>query len=291
MNLESKIKIAVEELLGEKLKSIVSVSGGCIADSKIITTETGNNYFLKINPGFPDDMFPKEANGLRELKSAGVIRVPEVIFASDDFILLEHIHPAQMKKSFFEEFGRNFARLHNKTTNAFGFFEDNYIGSNVQKNIPLKNQKDNWAEFYFNRRLLFQYKLAEKNGYAANELLEGIVFLENKIVPILSCSEEKPALLHGDLWSGNFIVDEKGGACLIDPAVYYGHREADLAMTKLFGGFSLDFYSAYQEEYPLKNGWQYRENIYKLYHMLNHLNLFGMSYYRQAINLINFYKM
>ena len=118
---------------------------------------------------------------------------------------------------------------------------------------------------------------------------EGINELGNKIEEILSGSEEKPALLHGDLWSGNYMPDENGNACLIDPAVYYGHREADLAMTKLFGGFDSNFYSAYNEAYPLKDGWRYRENIYKLYHVLNHLNLFGWGYYSQAISLIKSY--
>ena len=101
--------------------------------------------------------------------------------------------------------------------------------------------------------------------------------------------QEKPSLLHGDLWAGNYIVDENGRACLIDPAVYYGNREADLAMTKLFGGFTKEFYNSYNEFYPLKDGYDYRENIYKLYHVMNHLNLFGSSYYQQALSLIKFY--
>lgn len=290
MNLNNYVKKPIEEHLGEKLKSSTSVGGGCIADSKIITTESGKNYFLKINIRFPDDMFPKEANGLKELRNAGVIRVPEVIIVRSNFILIEHLEEAPRRKFFYEDFGRKFAGLHKSKSISFGFYENNYIGSTEQKNISSENQKANWTEFYFTNRLLFQFKLAEKNGYAATKLREGIVRLEKKIESILSGSEEKPTLLHGDLWGGNYVVDDKGEACLIDPAVYYGHREADLAMTKLFGGFSSEFYMAYLEEYPLYEGWQYRENIYKLYHVLNHLNLFGTSYYEQAVRLMNSYK-
>jgi fructosamine-3-kinase len=147
----------------------------------------------------------------------------------------------------------------------------------------------NWTEFYFNKRLLYQYNLAEKNGYAGEELQRAFSQLENKIYLVLKDSNAIPSLLHGDLWSGNYITDETGNACLIDPAVYYGHREADLAMTKLFGGFDNRFYSAYNEEYPLDNGYEFRENIYKLYHVLNHLNLFGTAYYQQALSLIKYY--
>ncbi|MDZ7626517.1 MAG: fructosamine kinase family protein [Ignavibacteriaceae bacterium] len=121
------------------------------------------------------------------------------------------------------------------------------------------------------------------------ELRKGISKLENKIQEIIGDTQEKPSLLHGDLWGGNYMVDENGNAVLIDPAVYYGHREADLGMTKLFGGFSSEFYRAYNETFPLEDGYEYRENIYKLYHVLNHLNLFGGGYYSQALSLIKYY--
>ena len=118
---------------------------------------------------------------------------------------------------------------------------------------------------------------------------KGISKLENKISEIIGDTNEKPSLLHGDLWGGNYMVDETGSAVLIDPAVYYGHREADLGMTKLFGGFGSEFYQSYDEEFPLQDGFEYRENIYKLYHVLNHLNLFGVGYYSQAMSLIKYY--
>ncbi len=286
---EEKIKAKFEEKLGSKIKSLTSLSGGCISDAFKITTAVGSNYFLKYNPSTSNDMFIKEANGLKELAKSAAIRVPEVLGFDDDYILLEYISTGSKKKNFFEEFGRSFAEMHKFTSENFGFYEDNYIGSNPQKNIPDEKEKTNWVEFYFNKRILFQFKLAEKLGNSTDELRRGISKLENKIQEIIGNSNEKPSLLHGDLWGGNYMVDENGSAVLIDPAVYYGHREADLGMTKLFGGFSSEFYKTYNETFPLEDGYEYRENIYKLYHVLNHLNLFGGGYYSQALSLIKFY--
>lgn len=279
----------IENKVKAKLLSTESLSGGSISEAYKIRTDSDSRYFLKINSGLPPDMFPKEANGLGELRKAGAIRVPEVIFSGQDFILTELIEPGPKENKFFENFGRKFAKLHQYSSSGFGFYENNYIGSGVQLNIPDTKEKNSWVEFYFNKRILFQYKLAEKNGQSTPELLNGIGKLENKIGEILGESDEPPSLLHGDLWSGNFIIDEKGSACLVDPAVYYGHREADLAMTKLFGGFDRSFYSSYNEAFPLKEGYEFREDIYKLYHVLNHMNLFGGGYYSQAISLIKSY--
>ena len=179
--------------------------------------------------------------------------------------------------------------MHKYTSDSFGFFEDNFIGHTPQENIPNQKQATSWTSFYFEKRLLFQFKLAEKQGLSSGNLRDSFYKLESKIDSIIPVSEESPTLLHGDLWSGNYLADEKGDPVIIDPAVYYGHREADLAMTKLFGGFSASFYSAYNEVYPLEDGYSYRENIYILYHVLNHLNLFGMSYHGQAVNLMQSY--
>lgn len=283
------IKLKIEAVINDEIDSQRSVSGGCISDAEIIKTKTGKSYFVKTNSNSEKDMFLKEANGLRELAKAKVIRIPNVIYADDNFIIIENIIQHKKSKSFWENFGRDFARLHKFTNKYFGFDEDNYIGSTPQLNIPSKIESFSWLEFYFNKRLLFQYKLVEKNGYAGEELHKAFFQLENKISSILNDYDAKPSLLHGDLWSGNFITDETGNVCLIDPAVYYGHREADLAMTKLFGGFDGKFYSAYSEEYPLTAGYEYRENIYKLYHVLNHLNIFGSGYYNQAVSLIRYY--
>ncbi len=281
MRSEEKIKARIEKKLGSKIKSFNSLSGGCISDAFKFTTDNGSNFFLKYNSSASNDMFIKEANGLKELSKANTLRVPEVLSFNDDYILLEFISTGSRKKNFFEDFGRRFAEMHKYTSNEFGFFEDNFIGSNPQINIPDEKEKNDWVSFYFNKRILFQLQLAEKLGNSTDTLRKGVSKLENKIEEIIGGSTEKPSLLHGDLWSGNYMVDENGNAVLIDPAVYYGHREADLGMTKLFGGFSSEFYRAYNEDY--------RENIYKLYHVLNHLNLFGGGYYSQALSLIKFY--
>ncbi len=289
MSLTDQIKKRVEVKTGEVIISAHQVGGGSISEAYKISTESGKNLFLKVNTSVPDDMFTKEKNGLDELKNSGSIKTPEVLSVDSSFILLELISPAVTSKNFFEDFGKKFAMLHKYLGNSFGFYEDNYIGSTVQINIAEADEMKDWKKFYFNKRILFQYRLAKKNGFASKELTDAIIKIENKIDYILSGSDEMPSLLHGDLWSGNFIVDEYGHACLIDPAVYYGNREADLAMTKLFGGFPSRFYESYKEVYPLKEGYEYRENLYKLYHVMNHLNLFGMSYYSQTISLLNYY--
>lgn len=288
MNIKSNIQNEVEGFLNEKIKNSNSVSGGCIADSKIITTETGHQYFLKTHSETAA-MFLKEANGLKELAKPDCIKVPRVILANKDFLLLEHINQGVRSNDFFSDFGSSFAEMHRFHAETFGFVEDNYIGSNPQYNISSGKEATSWPEFYFQKRILAQYKMTEKNGFATKELKRGVQLLENEIEKILNGSEEKPTLLHGDLWNGNFLCDDKGKPVLIDPAVYYGHREADLAMTKMFGGFSYDFYSAYQQEYPLAEGWEYREKIYLLYHYLNHLNLFGTSYYSTSLSYLWFY--
>lgn len=286
---EEKIKARIEKKLGSKIKSLSSLSGGCISDAFRVTTANGSNFFLKYNPSASNDMFIKEANGLKELAKANAIRIPEVLSFDEDYILLEFIPTGSKKRNFFEEFGRNFADMHKFNSDNFGFYEDNYIGSNPQKNIPDEKEKTRWLNFYFNKRVLFQLQLAEKLGNSTDALRKGISKLEDKIVEIIGDTKEKPSLLHGDLWGGNYMIDENGNAVLIDPAVYYGHREADLGMTKLFGGFSSEFYRAYNETFPLEDGYDYRENIYKLYHVLNHLNLFGGGYYSQALSLIKYY--
>ncbi len=287
--LKEQIKNKIESLISEKIISLSSIGGGCINDAQQLSTISEKKYFLKTNLYSPADTFLKEANGLNEIASSKTIRVPKVISADTDFILLEFIISGNRTKSFFEDFGRKFAEMHKHYSDFFGFYEDNYIGSTTQLNIAEGDEKNSWVNFYFNKRIYYQIKLAEKNGYLTSELNKVFSSLENKFQSIFDGYEVKPSLLHGDLWGGNYMIDENGEACLIDPAVYYGDREADLAMTKLFGGFGYDFYQAYNEAYPLEPGYEFRENIYKLYHVLNHLNLFGTGYYHQAIELIKYY--
>ena len=276
----------LEKIFGEKILSSKSIGGGSIADAQKIITESGKEYFLKTYSSTNRLILRNEANGLLELRKAKAIRIPEIIFYDDEVLILEFIKTGARNNKFYEKFGRQFAEMHKHTSDKFGFYENNNIGSNPQINLP---QKNNWIEFYWENRLLYQYKLAEKNGYVDADIRKSFIGLEKHIPYILNETDVKPCLLHGDLWSGNFIIDEKGLPVLIDPAVYYGSREADLGMTKLFGGFDSQFYYAYNETYPLEEDWEYRVDIYKLYHVLNHLNLFGTGYLSQAKSIINNY--
>lgn len=280
----SRICDLIEKETNDQVIKTSLVGGGCISNSERLLMKSGRIFFLK--SGRSGNLFFCEANGLEELRKAQKIRVPSVILADKDFILLENISIGVHGNFFFRIFGQQLAQLHQLSFNYFGFYEDNFVGSSPQKNIPEERESKNWTDFYLNKRLLFQLYLAEKNGYATDKLRKGFHLLENKIGDILSGSEENPSLVHGDLWSGNFLSDQYGNPVLIDPAVYYGHREADLAMTKLFGGFPQTFYEAYEKEYPLKDGFLYRQNLYMLYHVLNHLNLFGRVYYLQAEKLL-----
>nr|WP_321408307.1 fructosamine kinase family protein [uncultured Carboxylicivirga sp.] len=277
----------IEDILDTTIVHHQMVGGGCIAKTQVIKTEGGDQFFLK--SGFSNTMFRNEANGLRELSKANCIRIPKVIVVDDDFLLLENIETGIKNGNFFTEFGQAFAQLHQYTSTSYGFYEDNYIGATPQENLPSLTESNNWTEFYFNKRLKFQFLLAEKNGFSDAEFRRLFNGIERQIYQILDGSEEPPTLLHGDLWGGNYMVDNQNKAVLIDPAVYYGHREADLAMTKLFGGFGPQFYQSYQQTYPLKEGYEYRQNIYLLYHVLNHLNLFGSSYKSQSEQLMRSY--
>lgn len=275
----------LEEILKEKIISNSAVSGGSIANSFVIQTESGKKYFVKTY-GNNNIILHNEANGLKELAFQNGIRIPKIIATNNEFLILEYIETGKKPKDFFASFGGQFARLHKTTENQFGFYENNFIGSTPQINLP---QKDNWVDFFWENRLLFQFKLAEQNGYVNSEFRNQFNKLEKIFPSILDGTKEPPTLLHGDLWSGNFMVDENSSPVLIDPAVYYGHREADLAMTKMFGGFDSEFYSAYNEESPLSDNWEYRISLYMLYHVLNHLNLFGSVYYSQVISIIKKY--
>ena len=224
------------------------------------------------------------------MSETGIFRTPKVLSVGTDHLLTEYVPNSAGGNDFFEDFGRRLARLHRRRTAYFGFRRNNYIGLNPQINLPHGAERSNWTAFYLNKRLRYQYELAERNGYATTGLRRNFARLESKIADILQGCEEPPCLLHGDLWAGNFLCDAVSGeVVLIDPAVYYGHREADLAMTRLFGGFPPAFYRAYEQEYPLKPRWEYREGIYRLYHLLNHLNLFGSSYLPEANRILGKY--
>ena len=270
---------------------IHGVGGGCIADAAVAGFADGTRVFVKRIAGQPG-MFVAEATGLRALQEAGAIRVPRVLAVSEEALVLELIEAASPKRDFFVDFGRRFAGLHRQRGKACGFPGDNFIGSTPQPNRPLDGPWEHaaaddgsgWPGFFLERRLRFQVDLTRQRGRSdLAQLLDRAQLLMEEL---LGGAIEPPVILHGDLWSGNFIIDERGEACLIDPAVYYGHREADLAMTRLFGGFDSAFYAAYDEDLPLAPGHAERLPIYQLYHVLNHFNLFGGAYYDQGRRIL-----
>ncbi len=280
MKTKEQITSLIQSALNKNVITLSPLSGGSIASSYRVELEDKQSLFVKVSPQH-HDMFIKEANGLRELKKANAIRVPEIIAVNNDVLILEFLPVAAPTHHthFFEQFGRQFAQLHNYTSDQFGFCENNFIGSTPQNNFP---KMKSWKEFFVTNRLEFQFKLAEQNGYLDNEFISLYRKLEYKIDQLIPDDGEPPALLHGDLWSGNYLCLENDVPAVIDPAVYYGHREADLAMTMLFGGFGEAFYDSYHEAFPLNDEWKRRCEIYKLYHLFNHLNLFGKGYYSQV---------
>lgn len=237
--------------------------GGDIAESYHVTLSDNRSIFVKTTSS-SSTMFHNEASGLREIKKTGAIKVPEVLFVDDQLLALEMIESSHSRSnSFFSLFGKQMAKLHRNSSKSWGYFEDNYIGKTKQKNLPQLPYDSNmssggWFEFYFKNRLMVQYRLMERNGFCTKEVSSLFSRLENNLETILSYAKEPPALLHGDLWGGNYLIGKGGTPYLIDPAIYYGHREADLAMTSLFGGFNPIFYEAYNKEYPLQSGYKKR---------------------------------
>lgn len=276
--MRNELQTYIETVIGSSIIGIFPGSGRIRATS-------GKSYFLKSGPA--SETFRCEANGLKELEKTGAIEVARVVAMGDTFILTEWIEEGRPTVNSQAVFGKRLAQMHRFEADVYGFYEDNFIGANPQPNQATGDEQNNWAAFFYNKRLLFQYRMAEQQGLVSNMLQSGFRRLETRIASLLDVPSEKPALLHGDLWSGNYLYDREGQAVLIDPAVYYGHREADLAMTRLFGGFSTVFYQAYQEEYPLAEGWEQREGVYKLYHVLNHLNIFGRGYLGEAEHLLS----
>lgn len=267
-----------------EISEIRSIGGGCINEAFSLKTNTGK-YFIKYNSAteFPG-MFKKEAAGLKILADTKTLEIPEIIATGEagknSYLLLQYIENSTSRPNFWIDFGTKLADLHRKTNNLFGLDHDNYIGSLVQKN---KLHSD-FISFFISERIEPQLKNARNKGaFSLSEMhyFESLFNTLHNIIPV-----EKPALIHGDLWSGNFMVNTNGLACLIDPAVYYGHREADIAMTQLFGGFYPEFYHAYNHAWPMEKDWQKRIDIFNLYPLLVHVNLFGGSYARQVLQII-----
>lgn len=257
--------------LGE-ITSIRSVGGGCINNGSRLVTTSGVTLFLKTNPVAPADMFAREAEGLLALMADGAPRVPQALLFGEGFLLLEDLAPAVRREDYWALFGQQMAALHAHTNPHFGFHHDNYIGSTPQ---PNPWTVDGYA-FYCEYRLRHQARLASEKGLLTSQdenRLERLCTRLREMLPVQPAS-----LLHGDLWSGNATSDSAGNPAVIDPAAYFGWAEADLAMTTLFGSFPEPFFRAYLERRPLETGYRDRFPIYNLYHLLNHLNLFGSGY-------------
>jgi fructosamine-3-kinase len=259
------------------------VGGGCISNGRILSTQSGATFFLKTNPNTPVDMFAREAEGLAAIRVEGGPTVPQPYLHGRDFILLEDLAPAARTSDYWSMFGRQLAALHNYTNIQFGFKHDNYIGSTQQPN----NWTENGHEFFAEHRLLFQACLAQQRGLLGRADLSKVEKLCANLTDLVP--EQLASLLHGDLWSGNALTDSQGEPAIIDPASHFGWAEAELAMTTLFGSFSNRFYSAYQEIHPLEPGFDSRFPIYNLYHLLNHLNIFGRGYLGQVQSILRRY--
>lgn len=241
-------------------------------------------YFVKTHAHAPEGFFRAEADGLQALEHSGLIRVPAVIaqgqFEDTAYLVLECLTLQAADRAAQQMLGRQLARLHRLPQPGFGGGTDNWIGATLQPNPDASN----WVGFFREHRLLHQLRLAEQHGYP--ELIAKSSVLLDRLEALFESYRPDPSLLHGDLWSGNQAMDEAGQPVVFDPACYLGDRETDLAMTELFGGFCREFYDAYNDQWPLEAGYARRRDLYQLYHVLNHVNLFGRGYLGQAINLL-----
>lgn len=288
------IQLCIERLSDSKgtsirLLSTSYVGGGCINNAMKISTSDGN-FFLKWNAFAPSDMFLREADGLSELGQADNdnLYIPRVIWSKQKdelpgLILMEYLAPAIGISGFEERLGRGIAQLHRKTASAFGFYQPNYCGTTIQDNT----WTEDWSEFYAFRRILTLVRqINDIRGIPAEDMRIYEKLVDR--IPQLLSHQTVPSLIHGDLWSGNYMFTAVGPA-LIDPACYYADREMELGMMQLFGGFSSIVWSAYQDEFPLPEGWKERAKLYQLYHVLNHQLLFGGSYGWQALEIAKKY--
>ena len=281
------LRETLENRFGAQLADAAPVSGGDINAAYRLTLTDGTRVFMKANRAASPAFFQAEADGLAAIRNTGAIGVPEVIAAGSDegygsFLLLEWIEAAPQKRDFWEAFGHSLARMHLAHADRFGWVRNNYIGSSPQVNAP----RESWIAFFRDCRLAPQFQRTQHRF--DTDMRRRVTCLLDHLGDWL-VEPPRPSLLHGDLWSGNFITGTDGQALLIDPAAYVGHAEADLAMTELFGGFHPRFYAAYQEVNPLQSGYNERRDLYNLYHLLNHLNLFGSGYLSPVERIIRRY--
>jgi len=270
-----------------QIKSFEAIGGGCINETQALKLSNGERVFLKSNPSAPKNFFTAEADGLRLLgKSKNGPNVPRPLGISTEsnpqFLLLEYIESSFPKVGFASRFGQALAEMHRETQEQYGLDYDNFIGKTVQKN----NLELDGLVFFREHRIRFQQELARKTRGLPKSIDKRLDLFCGKLETLLDLKDEKPALLHGDLWSGNYLASNDQVPYIFDPAVYFGLREADLAMTEMFGRLPEEFYSAYHEVFPTQPGYTERKDLYNLYHLLNHYNLFGGSYLEQADRIV-----
>ena len=262
-----------------------SVGGGCINTTAVLEDQ-GRRYFVKLNTAAQLPMFEAESEGLQEIAASQSLRVPQPVCSGvsgpQAYLVLEHIDFAAGDDPGAERLGLQLVAMHRTQQKTFGWRRDNTIGSTPQINTP----GTDWVDFWQHQRLEYQLRLAASRGHRGDLQRKGERLLSDLALLYTSYSPA-PSLLHGDLWSGNVAYDTRAQPVIYDPAVYYGDREADIAMTELFGGFPPRFYSAYRDAWPLDPGYSVRKHLYNLYHVLNHLNLFGGGYRAQAEELMD----
>jgi len=275
------IEKAITEKSGQSfnIKQRTIVNGGCINQAFLLTGER-QRYFLKLNNDNGLAMFDAEYTGLQEILATETISAPQPLCSgiadSHAFLVMSYIDTTNGPQNHIQ-LGEQLAAMHRKHVDYFGWQQDNTIGSTLQSNP----RKESWIDFWREQRLGFQLALAAQNGFGGALQTEGERLMAC-FGGLFDSYTPQPSLLHGDLWSGNYCFDNEGAPVIFDPACYYGDREADIAMTELFGGFNNEFYRAYQNIYPLESGYQTRKTLYNLYHIFNHLNLFGAGYLSQA---------
>ncbi len=283
MTIWTAISEHIETVIGRTFvcKTTQTIGGGCINSAAKIS-DGQQIYFVKLNQAARREMFEAEAAGLAELAASQTIRVPKPLTVgcsgAQSFIVMDYI--ALGGRTDEAAAGRQLAALHRTTRSDYGWERDNTIGATPQFNTL----DSNWCDFFCKQRLAAQLQLAAANGYGGRLQRSG----EQLLGALSALLDHHPpaSLLHGDLWGGNLGYDASGAPVIFDPAVYYGDRETDLAMTELFGGFGARFYAAYREAWPLDAGYKTRKSLYNLYHILNHLNLFGGGYLLQAERMI-----
>lgn len=285
----------IEKALSEKflspihIEKINSIGGGCINHASKIETNAGE-FFVKWNSNCAHDIFLREAESLTALKKAAndQLIIPEVFAAkkldeTPGFLVLEFLPTRGSTQMDEEKLGRGLAQIHKYTNEQFGFHHNNYCGSTIQNNVWV----DNWISFYREKRLSHIIGLIRETQFLSSAELDIYNALLNKL-EFLIPEHSVPSLIHGDLWSGNYMITENGPS-LIDPASYYANREMEFGIITMFGGFSSHFYKAYNEVFPLEDDWMERNNLYQLYHILNHYYLFGGAYGQQALRVASSY--